>query len=257
MTQNLSNSIQQQSGTNTGSESQAVQIALRLRAVDQSDRAIVANEVQAAILTPTSIMTQIKAGKLRAIATTGKARWQGLPDLPSIAEAGFPSVIYAPSVGFLAPGGTPREDAFCHYTIESDEVMEVLDPEGDDRFRDNNGRMLHSQALYEILVDNLKDKTKDQLFQAAAEHRVLFGIAQDPSDIYACPHLNTRGYFVDVEHPRTGALRYPGAPVRLPGARRQKLVAGAEAGSKLEKAQTLGVPVLDEAAFQALILKSS
>ena len=43
MTQNLSNSIQQQSSTNTGSESQAVQIALRLRAVDQSDRAIVAN----------------------------------------------------------------------------------------------------------------------------------------------------------------------------------------------------------------------
>ena len=71
--------------------------------------AIVANEVQAAILTPTSIMTQIKAGKLRALATTGKTRWSGLPDLPSIAEGGFPSVVYAPSVGFLAPGGTPRD----------------------------------------------------------------------------------------------------------------------------------------------------
>jgi tripartite-type tricarboxylate transporter receptor subunit TctC len=71
--------------------------------------AIVADEVQAAILTPTSIMTQIKAGKLRALATTGKTRWSGLPDLPSIAEAGFPSVVYAPSVGFLAPSGTPRE----------------------------------------------------------------------------------------------------------------------------------------------------
>ncbi len=41
------------------------------------------------------------------------------------------------SIVGLEPGGTPREDAFCHYTIESDEVMEVLDPEGDDRFRDN------------------------------------------------------------------------------------------------------------------------
>ncbi|MBI1683949.1 GNAT family N-acetyltransferase [Caulobacter hibisci] len=41
------------------------------------------------------------------------------------------------SIVGLEPGGTPREDAFCHYTIESDEVTEVLDPEGDARFRDN------------------------------------------------------------------------------------------------------------------------
>jgi len=71
--------------------------------------AIVANEVQAAILTPTSIMTQIKAGKLRALATTGTARWSTLPDLPTIVEAGFPGVVYAPSVGILAPAATPRE----------------------------------------------------------------------------------------------------------------------------------------------------
>ncbi len=41
------------------------------------------------------------------------------------------------SIVGLEPGGTPREDAFCHYTIQSDEVTEVLDPEHDERFSSN------------------------------------------------------------------------------------------------------------------------
>jgi crotonobetainyl-CoA:carnitine CoA-transferase CaiB-like acyl-CoA transferase len=29
------------------------------------------------------------------------------------------------------------------------------------------------------------------------------------------PHLKERGYFVDVDHPATGSVRYPGAQVRM------------------------------------------
>lgn len=43
MTQNLANGAQPSSATNAGNEHQSVQINLRLRAVDQSDRAIVSN----------------------------------------------------------------------------------------------------------------------------------------------------------------------------------------------------------------------
>ena len=43
MTQNQANSAPSQTATNTGADSQAVHIGLRLRAVDQSDRSIVSN----------------------------------------------------------------------------------------------------------------------------------------------------------------------------------------------------------------------
>ena len=70
---------------------------------------VVGNQVQVMISALPGTVPFINSKRVVALATTGKTRWSGLPDLPSIAEAGFPSVVYAPSVGFLAPSGTPRE----------------------------------------------------------------------------------------------------------------------------------------------------
>ena len=52
---------------------------------------------------------QIKAGRLRAIAVTSKARSRGTPDLPSIAEAGYPDYDMTSWWGLLAPAGIPRD----------------------------------------------------------------------------------------------------------------------------------------------------
>ena len=49
----------------------------------------------------------IKAGKLRAIAVTTLKRAQALPDLPTIAESGYPGFDVATWYGFWAPKGTP------------------------------------------------------------------------------------------------------------------------------------------------------
>jgi tripartite-type tricarboxylate transporter receptor subunit TctC len=53
-------------------------------------------------------MANIKAGKLRAIATTGPQRWQGLPDVPTVAEQGVPGYDVRSWAGLMAPAGTPR-----------------------------------------------------------------------------------------------------------------------------------------------------
>jgi tripartite-type tricarboxylate transporter receptor subunit TctC len=56
-----------------------------------------------------SALPHIKAGKLRALATTGAKRDPALPDLPTIAEAGVKGYESGVWFGLSVPAGTPRE----------------------------------------------------------------------------------------------------------------------------------------------------
>ena len=51
----------------------------------------------------------IKAGQLRALAVTGKERAPSLPDVPTMAEAGFPEVVGSTWTAVVAPAGTPKD----------------------------------------------------------------------------------------------------------------------------------------------------
>ena len=55
----------------------------------------------------TTMAPQAKAGKVRAIATTGTERNPVLPDLPTVAEAGVPGFEAPIWLGLMAPKGTP------------------------------------------------------------------------------------------------------------------------------------------------------
>ena len=70
--------------------------------------AMLANDVSFIIAPPTAVIANIKAGKLRALATTGPQRWSGLPDLPTVAEQGVAGYDVRSWAGLMAPAGTPR-----------------------------------------------------------------------------------------------------------------------------------------------------
>ena len=57
---------------------------------------------------PTSL-AMIRAGKLRALAVTGRTRSEALPDVPTMIESGFANFTAVTWNGFLAPAGTPRD----------------------------------------------------------------------------------------------------------------------------------------------------
>ncbi len=70
--------------------------------------ALLGGEVPMIIAPPTAVMANIKAGKLRALATTGAQRWSQMPELPTVAEQGVPGYDVRSWAGFMAPAGTPR-----------------------------------------------------------------------------------------------------------------------------------------------------
>jgi tripartite-type tricarboxylate transporter receptor subunit TctC len=56
----------------------------------------------------TTMAEQVKAGKVKAIATTGRARSDVLPDVPTLNEAGVPGYEATIWLGLMAPKGTPK-----------------------------------------------------------------------------------------------------------------------------------------------------
>jgi tripartite-type tricarboxylate transporter receptor subunit TctC len=58
---------------------------------------------------PISAQPLVKTGRVRQIAVTSAKRFPPLPDVPAVAEAGFPSFDMASWWGLLAPAGLPKE----------------------------------------------------------------------------------------------------------------------------------------------------
>lgn len=68
---------------------------------------LLTGRVQFMFATIPSVIGQIKAGKLRAIAVSSKHRSASMPDIPTIAESGFPGFEAGSWFGMFAPKGTP------------------------------------------------------------------------------------------------------------------------------------------------------
>ncbi len=68
---------------------------------------ILGGQVQMMFDAITTMAPNVKAGKVRALGTSGKARSSVLPDVPTISEAGVPGYEAVIWLGIMAPAGTP------------------------------------------------------------------------------------------------------------------------------------------------------
>lgn len=69
---------------------------------------LMSGQVNVMITTMASAGTNVKAGKLRALAATGDKRFPDMPDVPTFAELGIQGMDYEQWFGILGPAGMPK-----------------------------------------------------------------------------------------------------------------------------------------------------
>jgi tripartite-type tricarboxylate transporter receptor subunit TctC len=70
--------------------------------------AVLSGEVPVSFLSPLTARTQLKAGKVKALAVSSGTRFPGAPDIPSSTEAGIPGMEVKLWFGLFAPAKTPK-----------------------------------------------------------------------------------------------------------------------------------------------------
>ena len=70
---------------------------------------LVGGQVPSAFLDATSAAAFIRSGQVKALAVTSKERLPSLPDVPTVAESGYPSYESQAWIGLFAPAGLPEE----------------------------------------------------------------------------------------------------------------------------------------------------
>jgi len=76
--------------------------------------------------TTSSAMPQIKAGKLRPLAVTTATRSAELPNVPTLAEAGYPGFEMSTWYGLFVTGGTPKP-VVDRLATELDRILKLPD----------------------------------------------------------------------------------------------------------------------------------
>jgi tripartite-type tricarboxylate transporter receptor subunit TctC len=96
---------------------------------------VVGGQVQLMFSNLTAALPQVKTGRIRALAVTGRTRTAAAPDLPTVIEAGVPGYSVTSWFGVLVPAATPRElvmklNADLARTMSAPDVRDRLAADG-------------------------------------------------------------------------------------------------------------------------------
>ncbi|OZI52013.1 tripartite tricarboxylate transporter substrate binding protein [Bordetella genomosp. 5] len=96
---------------------------------------VMSGQIQTAFLAVPSVLAQIQAGKLRALAVSTPKRLAVLPDVPTLAEAGVKDYAYDAWISLIGPAGMPAElvqkiQTATQQAMADAQLRKTLDPQG-------------------------------------------------------------------------------------------------------------------------------
>lgn len=107
------------------------------RGAAQAATDVISGQVQLYVSSVPTLIGQIRAGKMRALAVTSSKRVDDLPNVPTIGESGVPGFEAVTWFGFVAPAGVPKEivtklHAEITKAVQSPDVRKKLGDQGAD-----------------------------------------------------------------------------------------------------------------------------
>jgi tripartite-type tricarboxylate transporter receptor subunit TctC len=110
----------------------------------------------------------VEAGRIHALAVSGKSRYFALPNVPTLIESGFPGFVTDTFVGFFAPARTPKE------------IVDRLARASQDALKDPNIIARARQAGFEVVAGGPDDLAQRLTREIAFNHDIITKAGIEP-----------------------------------------------------------------------------
>ena len=107
-----------------------------------------------------------------------------------------------------------------------------------DEYADESARRRNSERLDGIVARWTREHDAAQLAESLQSVGIAAGRASKNYQLLADPHLNERGFFVEIQEPDVGPKIYPGQAIRMPGMDRASWIPSARLGEHTQQILT-------------------
>ncbi len=123
---------------------------------------------------------------------------------------GWPGKVYPCRDGYIGLCGVgPIGNLISMYSVM--DIPELLDP----KYETHMQRDEHLEELDGLIQPWLMKHDRYEIFHALQEVRVQAGVCNSVEDLLKDPGHEARKFWVEIDHPEAGKLKYPGEPVHM------------------------------------------
>ncbi len=170
----------------------AIMAALLQRRQSGEGQQIDLSTMEAAVSTP--------SGLIQPYSFTGRSPKRGGSDGNVMDGMHLPTKDGEVTLTTAGTGGRPME-AWSEFLEEP----RLLDP----KFATRPSRLENWEELHILVAPKLALWNNLDLMHETMARGLVIGLVQNPQQVVDSPHLAERGYFVEIDHPEVGSLKYP------------------------------------------------